>query len=96
MTTDTNEMLNSYIDFHTDLLREYSRDMLENKVEALRLNIERRALKKQLNELSRYPILTFYKIMVEKQLEDNKKLMELIAQRQRYNKGLHAHQSRRR
>lgn len=88
------EELKSYIVFHTNLLRDYSRDILENKVEALRLNIERRALKKQLNELSRYPILTFYKLLVEKQLEDNKKLMDLIAQRQKYNKGLHAHQSK--
>ena len=94
MATDTKEEFKSYIDFHTNLLREYSRDMLENKGEALRLNIERRALKKQLNELSRYPILTFYKIMVEKQLEDNKKLMDLIAQRQRHNKALHAYQSK--
>lgn len=64
-------------------LRGISHKLIENKIEALRLNIERRALKKQLNELSRYPILTFYAVMVQKQLEDNKKLMDLIAEEQK-------------
>ena len=75
-------------------LRGISHKLLENKIEALRLNIERRALKKQLNELSRYPILTFYAVMVQKQLEDNKKLMDLIAEEQKtlkYNHSVYSH-----
>lgn len=88
-------MLNSeytdhYIEEKTMFLHDISHKLLENKIEALRLNIERRALKQQHNKLLKYPILTLYAIMAEKQLEDNLKLMNLIAREQKLLKEQHA------
>jgi len=94
MPTDNNagRILKSlnYTEFLRKSLREYSRRILANRAELLRLNIERKALKMELRELSKHPILSLYAIMARKRLDDNLTLMEKLAKEQKQIKEYHS------